>query len=629
MDSAPEHPHALDDAALRALADYAAALLHAGIQAAPLSPEVAARWSPYHRLLGPDTPGGPLVTTIFDAIGGGTGAAPAVQPPVPLMLSRAALFPLAPAEARRTADRDEAEPALAATLRRALTAPPEQAHLACEPIVACLQRFGTNLPATIAVPGLSLFRQFALVSALFAASGGGSEPATRFLLVGSDTPGIQRFIGGSHLSKGAAKGLRGRSVFLQLLTDAVARRLLDRLRLPRTNLLYGAGGNLLLLAPVGCEGILREVRRDLSLALLERTGGALDQALAWTEIAAATIAGDTGPRLAALRRLLGEEKRRPYGDILADDGRYAQVFAVQRSREQIEVEATQDEDGDYPRLAEQVGAREVERRGLFLHRHRADLPASAPAWQRTLHAVSGGWRYAFDGTPRPPEAPPDHLADAINRPERAPAETTGFRFLGVTTPRDPDGTIRELQAIAAATPMGRIGVLRMDVDSLGAIFGRGLRPASLANVCTLSAALDLFFAGWLNELCRRVQREERGELAGSAAADRGDLLYTIYSGGDDLFVVGAWDRLPVLADAIRRDFVAYCADNPALHVSAGIAIEDFHFPIYQLAERAAGALDAAKALRHPTDGREKDALSLFGQVVPWGRTTRCGESWPA
>src|SRR5207248_215937 len=79
-------------------------------------------------------------------------------------------------------------------------------------------------------------------------------------------------------------------------------------------------------------------------------------------------------------------------------------------------------------------------------------------------------------------------------------------------------------------------------------------------------------------------------LTGAAPAERGDLLYTIYSGGDDLFVVGAWDRLPLLADAVRREFHEYCAHNPALTISAGIAIDDRRFPLYQLDERAAGAL---------------------------------------
>jgi CRISPR-associated protein Csm1 len=99
--------------------------------------------------------------------------------------------------------------------------------------------------------------------------------------------------------------------------------------------------------------------------------------------------------------------------------------------------------------------------------------------------------------------------------------------------------------------------------------------------------------------------------------DRGDLLYTIYAGGDDLFIVGAWDRLPALADAIRSDFAAYCGQNPVMHLSAGIAIDVARFPIYQLAQRAAEALDAAKSVKGPPARGDKNAISLLGHLVPW------------
>ncbi len=61
------------------------------------------------------------------------------------------------------------------------------------------------------------------------ASGCGPEPAPTFSLVGGDIPGIQRTIY-TITSKGAAKGLRGRSAFIQLLGDAVVRRVLQGAR---------------------------------------------------------------------------------------------------------------------------------------------------------------------------------------------------------------------------------------------------------------------------------------------------------------------------------------------------------------------------------------------------------------
>jgi CRISPR-associated protein Csm1 len=596
---------------LRAVCDYARALLAAGISGTPLPPAVAERWEPYHRLLGEPAAPGRRLAPVFAGIGGGCG--PLVLPRAPLALTRAALFPVEPAgaaTAEQTADWRAAEAALAGAIARAGAATPAQARHAIEPVAACMQRFGANLAGTLAGAGFSVARQFALATALFAASGGGA-PAATVTLVGSDTPGIQRFIGGGRSSKGAARGLRGRSVFLQLAGEAVAQRLLDALDLPRMNLIYAAGGNLLLLAPAGADGQLLAVRRALSAALLEWSGGEIDQALAWTEVATTELGRDIRPARGRLGAALAIARRRPYADLLAgdSDATYDRLFAPARDAAAIEQLPVDDYDALAGALGHAGG-------GLYLHRRPEPLPAGAADWQRALHALSGGWRYEFRDQPRPAGAPVDHLVDAINAPEHAPEQATGIRWLATVTPRDPDGSIRELASIAGATPMGRIGVLRMDVDGLGRLFAEQLTSPTLAATAALSAALEIFFAGWLDELCRQTGAERA--LAGAAPAARGDLLYTIYSGGDDLFIAGAWDRLPPLADAVRRDFAAYCGDNPALSVSGGIAIEDERFPLHELGERAGAALEAAKAFRHP-GRREKDALALFEVVVPWER----------
>ena len=70
---------------------------------------------------------------------------------------------------------------------------------------------------------------------------GSERPAA--LLVGGDLSGVQSFLY-TITARGAAGALRGRSFYLQLLTEAAARYTLARLGLPATNLLYQGGGNL-------------------------------------------------------------------------------------------------------------------------------------------------------------------------------------------------------------------------------------------------------------------------------------------------------------------------------------------------------------------------------------------------
>ena len=67
-------------------------------------------------------------------------------------------------------------------------------------------------------------------------------------LIKGDISGIQNFL--YHIqSEGAANQLRGRSFYLQLLTEAIAHWVLKQFDLPITNLLLASGGHFFILAP--------------------------------------------------------------------------------------------------------------------------------------------------------------------------------------------------------------------------------------------------------------------------------------------------------------------------------------------------------------------------------------------
>ncbi len=86
--------------------------------------------------------------------------------------------------------------------------------------------------------------------------------------------------------------------------------------------------------------------------------------------------------------------------------------------------------------------------------------------------------------------------------------------------------------------------------------GRELNPRTLARAMAMSWRLDLFFSGWLNVICDQVQRQADPDNA------CGQSLYVIYAGGDDLFIVGAWDLMPLLAKRIHADFTVVHRRQP-------------------------------------------------------------------
>ena len=79
-----------------------------------------------------------------------------------------------------------------------------------------MRKYATTLPNTYGEPGVSLFEQWKMIAALVGISDDVNRPPAWLGLVGGDIPGIQRTIN-TITSKGAAKAMRGRSAFVQLL----------------------------------------------------------------------------------------------------------------------------------------------------------------------------------------------------------------------------------------------------------------------------------------------------------------------------------------------------------------------------------------------------------------------------
>ncbi|MBC7252238.1 MAG: hypothetical protein H5T62_18420 [Anaerolineae bacterium] len=116
--------------------------------------------------------------------------------------------------------------------------------------------------------------------------------------------------------------------------------------------------------------------------------------------------------------------------------------------------------------------------------------------------------------------------------------------------------------------------------------------------------MSLFFEGWVEVLAEK-QKYKRGNGAQT------DCVYSIYSGGDDLFFVGSWDVMPRLALDIRNDFARFTAHHPGLHLSGGIALVGGKYPLYQ------AAADAGEAEEQAKSRPGKNALTFLGQTEDW------------
>ncbi len=174
------------------------------------------------------------------------------------------------------------------------------------------------------------------------------------------------------------------------------------------------------------------------------------------------------------------------------------------------------------------------------------------------------------------------------------------------------------QCIASYTPfsnggkgLDKLAVLKADIDNLGYIIQYGFDRLnkketsrySISRFTFLSRMIDAFFQGWLRELVKT----------------KFPMIYTVYSGGDDLFLIGPWFQLLQFSREFQNKFTCFFASNPDITLSAGITVFAANGPVTVAAERAEEYLERSK------DSPGKNRLTLFDTTVPWSSLDRLFE----
>lgn len=146
-----------------------------------------------------------------------------------------------------------------------------------------------------------------------------------------------------------------------------------------------------------------------------------------------------------------------------------------------------------------------------------------------------------------------------------------------------------------------LGVLKADVDNLGAIFACGIpeKLFTLSRLVTMSRQLNNFFTLYLPYA---LEHEGKKTFRN---------IYTVFAGGDDLFLIGPWNVMADFALFLQQKFKNYTCENPEIHLSAGITLHKPHIPVDLLAFQSEEALKAAK-------GAGRNRICMFDQVVTWG-----------
>lgn len=414
-----------------------------------------------------------------------------------------------------------------------------------------------------------------------------------FLLFSYDTSGIQDFIY-TVTSKGALKGLRARSFYLEMMMEVLVDELLRRTGLSRANLIYTGGGHAYILLPNTPKNAeIRETfTRELQDWFRQTFKAALYVAPGYCACTAAQLSnqpeGSYREIFRTVSAMIAERKLH----------RYTAAELIELNRPQTEHEReckichrsdrlTRDEYCTVCASLQSISSDLLTKPFFVLH-------ANSPANQNAIEMPFGYWLTAeSEDTVR-------HIANPVRIFSKN--RIAAYDFHAVQLLLGDYASERTFQDLAKRSDEGieRLAVLRADVDNLGQAFISGFDAdyMSLPRASAFSRSLSAFFKYHINS----ILRQGRFHLDGSTQC-KPRRAVIVYAGGDDVFIVGAWDDIIGFAVDLHDTLTAYSQD--ALHISGGIGLFDDHYPIAAMARESGALEDIAKHV----DG--KNALTLF------------------
>lgn len=441
------------------------------------------------------------------------------------------------------------------------------------------------------------------------------EDGNDFKLAVGDFSGIQNYVFSvANVSEsGVAKRLRARSFYVDVAVSVIAQDILHRFRLTQNHVLMLTGGKFYLLLPNtdDSEHILDSIEKEIDQSFLSLFKGQIAIHLAWITMGAAGLE-NYSRSVTEIMRALGEKKVQAFRHSLADgQGWKEEGFCLYDHLKGKHVcpscqrELADGDAGEYcPHCAAQTEMGGKLPRTKFISYYRGEREGA-------YHVYGDYWMGLW------PEFRKDgaFLTEQINGgdlPENAKGAPVKVRYMANHIPVGEDGEVMTFNDIAGKSRgVQHLAVLKADVDTLGYLFADGLRMGrrhfgTISRVNTMSRFLEIFFSGYVNRL---ISQEEEYQN-----------VYSVFSGGDDLFLIGPWDVMPRLAGQISRDFGNFAAANPALTLSAAVSVFQPREHIANLAEWSERTLKyvknhAVKELYPEKSGR--DGVSFMGQLFSW------------
>lgn len=454
-----------------------------------------------------------------------------------------------------------------------------------------------------------------------------------YLLVSGDISGIQDFIY-TIPSKGALKTLRGRSLYIDLLLEEFIDEYLEQIGLSRANVLYSGGGHFYILAP-NIEDIKKSIDKlqaKMNRWLMENIGINLYLAIGTAECSANNLMKSEaqGNLFAIVNKKLKDDKTIRYSK---DEDFLEHIFNVEKEKDTAKKECNichnlVDKLWKY-NSDEEIACEFC----LNLYKLGQDILTQDLVFVISEEKIDGGIKifgkdkdlYMYAVNIEDIDMFKGKILRIYSKNNLLENDLAIRLYLADYSAKNENDEVMTFDDLAKSSckidkGIKRLGVLRLDVDDLGIAFSSGfvsdkdkiednLRYATLSRYADLSKDISMFFKVAINKICAGdligcVDFEEKAfNILGIAKAQKRK-VNIIYAGGDDLFLVGAWDEVLEVAIDINRAFKQFT--NGRLTLSAGMAMFSPTYPSSKMAEIAGLLVQMSK------NRKDKNSIALFG-----------------
>lgn len=445
-----------------------------------------------------------------------------------------------------------------------------------------------------------------------------------FLFFSCDFSGIQKFIYKVG-SKNALKSLRSRSFFLELLMEYFADELLNACGMSRANILYTGGGHCYLLLPntKECRERLTEFEKAVNKWLTEQFGTSLYLGCAWTPVCANALQNKPlgESRYPAIyKRLSREISARKLRRYTPDELRELNSDKSTGEREckicGVSSRLLPKEDICEWCAAFAAISSAILRENVFsVVTSDADMGRKHPS-VKVPCLFGDEARFivfvGYDEALRMIKEKKSVRVYSKNNPHTGCDFSTNLFMGDYVYDKDMETLAEESDGIK------RLAVMRADIDDLGRSFIMGFHRdglsggskkseiyQTLSRTAALSRQLSLFFKYHINYLLREGFGKKQKVLI-------------VYSGGDDVFLIGSWNDIIKCTSELRTSFRKFCGNS--LTLSAGISIYPHKYPIYR------AAVETERLVEKSKSEPGKDSVTLFDDsgkyTYKWGELTK-------